>query len=211
MVSKKTRLPIYYSQKQYLLGGNKLETNFSKVQFKDYSFNDTHAPSFFEADSIPAYYDWTKMKFLNKTLAINKPAPEWKLPAIAGDTVSLKDYRGKYLLLNFWFIGCGPCRASIPILNELQTKFDDTKLSILGVNCHSNDVEKIKAYCTNQGMEFPNVWKGDSISESYKINAAPIFYLINPAGNIVYKSFGLDKKLIEKIEKIIKEKRLGNV
>ncbi|WP_185957597.1 hypothetical protein [Saccharicrinis carchari] len=66
-------------------------------------FKDTHAPSRFEADSIPVYYDWTKMKFLNKTLAKNKSAPEWKLAALAGDTISLKDYRGKYLLLHFLF------------------------------------------------------------------------------------------------------------
>lgn len=204
IIDNTTQLPLSYSLTLNFKSGNRFETNFDKAHFRNYSFKDEITPSFFSIESIPDYYDWTKMKFMNKTLATNESAPEWKLPKITGDSISLKDYKGKYLLLNFWFIGCGPCRESIPILNKLQTKFDNNILSVLGVNCHSYDVKEIKTYCTNQGMEYPNVWNGDSISESYKINAAPIFYLINPEGNIVYTSFGLDEKLIEEIENIIK-------
>jgi len=205
IVNNTNLLPAYYSQKENFKSGNQTYTNFSEVKFSRYSFEDNYPTSFFEIESIPSFYNWTKLEYLNQTLPINNLAPKWTLPNIEGDSISLSDYKGKYLLLDFWFIGCGACIQSIPLVNELQNKFNNGRLSVVGINCLSNDVEKIKSFCANQNMNYPNAWNGDSISEAYGINGAPIFYLISPDGHIVYTQFGHDKKMIEKVESIIKK------
>ncbi len=204
IVNRSNLLPVFYSEERSFKSGNLNITDFSEVKFSKYSFDDNYPTSFFELEGIPSYYNWTKFGYLNQTLPINTLAPKWTLPNITGDSISLSDYKGKYLLLDFWFISCGACIQSIPMLNELQNKFNNIQLSVLGINCLSNDVEKIKSYCANLNMNYPNVWNGDSISEAYGINAAPIFYLISPDGHIVYTQFGHDKKMIEKVESIIK-------
>ncbi len=203
--SKESLLPVYYSQKMNFKSGSNTASTLEEAKFGSYSFNNKYPASSFESESIPAYYDWTSKKYMNNTLALNSPAPDWTLPSTTGDSISLKDFRGKYVLLDFWFIGCGGCLQSIPDLNSLQLKLDKKTLSVLGINCLSNDITKIKSYCTNQNMHYPNAWNGDCISESYKINAAPIFYLINPQGKIVYAQYGHDSNLKETVEKIIKE------
>nr|WP_321451232.1 TlpA disulfide reductase family protein [uncultured Carboxylicivirga sp.] len=206
IVSKADLLPVYYSNKTSFKSGNKIETNFDEVKFFAYSFDDTSYPdSFFESESIPSYYDWTKWKFLNKTLALNTSAPQWTLPLLTGDSVSLNDYKGKYVLLDFWYIGCGSCIKSIPQLNALHTKYQNSGLNVLGVNCLTNNKDKIKRYCEIQNMKYPNVWNGEELSKSYRINAAPIFYLINPQGTIVYTQYGYSDHLIENVDEIIRK------
>ncbi len=74
-----------------------------------------------------------------------------------------------------------------PCINELQRKFTEEFLSVIGVNCFSNQKEKIKNYCDSNNMDYINVWNGDLISKDYKVDAAPIFYLIDKEGNIVYR------------------------
>lgn len=205
IIQRANSLPIYYSQTKKFESGNQIYTNFSEVVFSKYSYEDNYPTSFFESESIPSYYDWTKLKFMNKTLPINTPAPLWTLPSIDGDSISLNSLKGQYVLLDFWFIGCGACIQSIPMLNELQNKFSNDRLSVIGVNCLSDDLSKINDYCANQGMNYLNAWMGDRISQSYNINAAPIYYLINPDGNIVYTQFGHNKQLLKIVESIINE------
>lgn len=203
IIQRKNSLPLYYSQKIELKSGNQIHTNFSEIFFSQYSFNNNFSSSFFTPASIPSYYNWTKLKFLNKTLPKDTPAPQWTLPKIEGDSISLKNLEGKYVLLDFWFIGCGACIQSIPMLNELQSNFSNDQLTVIGINCFTNDLSKIKSYCANQGMKYQNVWMGDVISQAYGINAAPIYYLINPEGNIVYTQFGHDEELLENVESIV--------
>ncbi|MDB4335129.1 TlpA family protein disulfide reductase, partial [bacterium] len=143
-------------------------------------------------ENIPDYFDWNKMKSMSKTLPKNERAPVWTLPDLEGDSLKLKDLLGKYVLLDFWFIGCGPCNLSIPTLNQIHNKYIDKNLVVIGINCHSKDVIKVKEYCQNRAMEYKNLWKGETIKDSYKINAAPIFYLIDKEGDIVYSQIGHD-------------------
>lgn len=158
IVNRSSLLPVYYSQKRNFKSGNRTITDFSEVKFSRYSVDNKYHDSFFGVESIPTYYNLTKFKDLNNTLPINTPAPEWTLPSITDDSISLNNLKGQYVLLDFWFIGCGPCIQSIPMLNELQNKFSNDRLSVIGVNCLTDDVEKIKSFCANQDMNYPIVW-----------------------------------------------------
>lgn len=65
---------------------------------------------------------------------VGKPAPPFALKDLKGRTVRLAEYRGKVVLLNFWFSGCGPCRVETPDLMKLYVLYKDKGLAVLGIN-----------------------------------------------------------------------------
>ncbi len=190
---KKDDQPVFYATYQPLKNNNYL---YHEASFSDYSFANPYPDAIFAIENIPTYYQWDKHKNSLKTIPAGTRAPEWKLPRIDGDSVPLSAFRGKYVLLDFWFIGCGACIESIPTLNQLKSTYKDN-LEVIGVNCFDKDIEKIRKYCVDHEMIYQNVWKGDIISDEYKINAAPIFYLIDQNGVIIDTQIGYDAKKLK--------------
>src|SRR5438034_1178856 len=84
------------------------------------------------------------------------PAPEFKLAALDGKPIALKDAKGKVVLLNFWATWCGPCRAEIPGLIELQKKYPD-KLQVIGLAVDVDSAEEVKQYAAKVGMNYPEI------------------------------------------------------
>jgi len=69
----------------------------------------------------------------SEALEIGQPAPEFKLPDLSGNAVSLTQYQGKIVLVDFWATWCGPCRLSMPLLEDLQKEYPN-ELVLLAVN-----------------------------------------------------------------------------
>lgn len=205
IIREKDNIPVFYSQYEPLRRKNNQDFNYEEAIFSDFIFTPKKRKDIFSIENIPSYYKWDKFTSINNLIPLKSKAPDWKLPLISGDSIALNSLNGKYVLLDFWFIGCGSCIQSIPVLNELQEEYSEGKLTIIGVNCFSNSEKKIEEYCQSNNMNFKNVWKGEEISNDYKVNAAPIFYLIDKEGKIVYRQIGHDEeKLQTNVEEIIK-------
>jgi len=196
---KEDTVPVLYTIYMPTRNG---EYIIEEVSFSDYRFDVTYPPSMFDIENIPSYYQWDWN--LKPAISIGTKAPDWKLSDINGDNIALTDFQGKYVLLNFWFMGCGACIQSIPVLNELQLQYVDN-LRIVGINCFSKNVEAIRQYCLDREMNFMNVWNGnDEVSKMYGINAAPIFYLIDQNGFVVNAQIGFDaQKLKNMIDMVL--------
>src|SRR5437764_1505959 len=76
---------------------------------------------------------------LNAAAPTNRPAPNFALAGIDGRTVRLSDYRGKVVLLNFWYTGCAPCREETPALEAAYKKLAPQGLQIIGMNVRANE------------------------------------------------------------------------
>ncbi|WP_430822317.1 TlpA family protein disulfide reductase [Carboxylicivirga caseinilyticus] len=153
-------------------------------------------------ESVPKNYSWGLKKH---KLAIEHIAPEFKLPQIDGDSISLNCLKGNYILLNFGFIGCGPCHKSIPILNEIQNEYKPYNLKVVGVNLKCSNPQKIKEYKDLNNIQYTLLWSSDlEIEKKYKINSAPTVYLIDSADmKIIYSSNGFkEDQLKEKLKEI---------
>lgn len=201
---KEDHLPVFYSQYDQIPRKNTMDHHYHAVQFRNFSLKQRFPSHQFSIEKVPSYYDWDWIKNRVRVLPSQSPAPDWKLPLVHGDSLSLSSLNGKYVLLDFWFIGCGACVQSIPTLNALMAKYDPSRFEVIGVNCYSKDHEAIQKYCTNSEMKFRNVWMGDLITDAYKINAAPIFYLIDPEGKIVYSLIGHDEEaLLANVERLV--------
>lgn len=205
IVRRNDNIPLLYSQYQPIQRETKIDFHYKEALFTNFALNKENHDNSYSIESIPEFYKWDKYTSINNLLPLNIKAPVWKLPLVSGDSISINSLKGKYVLLDFWFIGCGSCVQSIPTLNEIQKKYTKERLYVIGVNCFSNQKEKIKEYCDSNDMKYTNVWNGDSITKNYNVNAAPIFYLIDKVGNIVYRQIGHDEtKLKQNVERIMK-------
>lgn len=117
-------------------------------------------------------------------------APDFSQPDAAGKIVNLSDFRGRYVLLDFWASWCGPCRANNPGLVKLYREFKDRNFTILGISLDEKDGrEKWLKAIKNDGLTWPQVsdlrhWD-NAVVKLYSVSAVPYNLLIDPQGRIV--------------------------
>jgi len=118
------------------------------------------------------------------------PAPDFQLKDLAGKDLSLASAHGKVILLNFWATWCGPCRAEIPSLIELQNRYKD-RLQIIGL-ADDDDQDTVKQVVESEGINFPVALVTNKIRFDYGgVFALPTAFVINSEGRIVQKHVGL--------------------
>jgi thiol-disulfide isomerase/thioredoxin len=119
------------------------------------------------------------------------PAPDFKAKDLDGKDISLEAYKGKVILLNFWASWCGPCRAEIPGLIDLQNKYKD-RLQIVGLVVDDDDENEIRNVVKSEAINYPVAFTTPQVRMDYGgIAALPTVFVINPAGRVVQKHVGL--------------------
>lgn len=128
------------------------------------------------------------------------PAPEFKLKTLDGKDISLADSRGKVILLNFWATWCGPCRAEIPSLVQLQKRYTD-KLQIIGLDVDDEDTDDVRKVVTAEGINYPVALASPQVRMAYGgITALPTVFVINAEGRAVQKHVGLFNPVLYETE-----------
>jgi thiol-disulfide isomerase/thioredoxin len=127
-------------------------------------------------------------------------APDFKLDTLEGKPLSLADYKSKVVLLNFWATWCGPCRAEIPDLVELQNKYKD-QLKIIGLVVDDDDQDAIKKFVSEFGINYPVALATDALRTDYGgIPALPTSFLLDAEGRVVQKHEGLRDPVLYDVE-----------
>ena len=134
---------------------------------------------------------------------IEKPAPEFTLRDLKGNQVSLSDFRGQPVVLNFWATWCSPCRIEIPHLEALYTKYKDQGLVIIGMNTET-DYMKVKSFAESQ-MSYTVLLDGGTQAQGYDVSGIPCTYYIDKEGIIQHRSVGFGPGDEVRIEEKIKE------
>lgn len=113
-------------------------------------------------------------------IATGLEAPDFTLTNLNGDEVSLSDYRGKIVLVNFWASWCHWCDVEMPDLNNLDIENED--LVVLGVNV-MEDEETVKEYIEDGGYDFEVLFDPDGeIATNYLVDGLPNSYFIDKEG-----------------------------
>ncbi|MEO8272418.1 MAG: TlpA disulfide reductase family protein, partial [Aureliella sp.] len=131
------------------------------------------------------------------------------------DARSLNDFRGKFVLLDFWFIGCGPCERDMPTIKLLHQKFFDQGFSVVSIHKDGQSPQTVQKFANEKGMNYPIVVDtvDGVISKQYKplgVYFYPMYMLLDPDGRIIHSdatSTGEHSLRMEKIELIYRELR----
>ena len=117
-------------------------------------------------------------------------APDFSLPDLAGQKVTLSSYRGKVVLLDFWATWCVPCRDEIPHFIELQNRYGDQGLQIIGVSMDDGP-EPVRDFQKSFKMNYPVLMGNAKTGELYGgILGLPVSFLIGRDGRIVARHIG---------------------
>ena len=149
----------------------------------------------------------------NNVITLDPPqsAPEWTLPAIQNSDgeLSMSDFRGQITYVDFWASWCGPCRLSLPALNQLKNQFKNRPVQFLAV---SIDVVEEDAwdFLSRYSVDYPVVIDTDGdIARLFEVNGMPSGFLVDADGmvrevHVGYKR-GDELKLAESIKKMLAE------
>jgi thiol-disulfide isomerase/thioredoxin len=139
-----------------------------------------------------------------ETLEVGKLAPQFSLPDLDGKQISLEQYKGKVVLLDFWATWCGPCRMTMPVLEKLQKEYTDS-LVLLAINLQEPR-DQVRNYMQQQGLKSHVVLdeKG-SLGEVYGTEAIPMQVLIDKEGIVRDVKTGFSPRLEQQLRQRIQQ------
>jgi len=139
---------------------------------------------------------------------VGKLAPDFKLQSLDGQTVSLGDFRGKPVLLNFWASWCGPCRFEMPFIQEIyeDKEWSEKGLVILTIDIGENP-SVVKEFVENFGLSFTVLLDtNQDVALEYNIRAIPTTFFIDKDGiiqDIKVGAFSSKTEIEKRLVKII--------
>lgn len=122
--------------------------------------------------------------------AQNNKAADFTLLSTDGNAVSLSDYKGKVVFLDFWASWCPPCRDSVPAVKRLlETYIENPDIVILGINIGEN-VKTVKNFAADTRISYTVLYGTPGVKDDYKITSIPAFFIIDRNGNIAKRFSG---------------------
>ncbi len=136
-------------------------------------------------------------------------APQFRLDSMAGKPVSLDQYKGQVVMINFWASWCGPCRTEMPILEKLHAKYKAMGFTMIGVNVEP-DSQLAVDWLKSTPVTFPILFDTRSeVSKLYQVSGMPSTVIIDRKGNLRwlhrgYKA-GDENAYLDQIRALVRE------
>jgi thiol-disulfide isomerase/thioredoxin len=143
------------------------------------------------------------------TVAANAPAPNFSLAARGGQKLSLSQYKGQVVMINFWATWCGPCRQEMPLLDAMYQKYKRMGFTLIGVNVEP-DSKAAEEFLKKVPVSFPVAFDPDSsVSKLYAVQGMPSSIIIDRKGNarVIHRGYrpGDENVYLDHIRKLVKE------
>jgi thiol-disulfide isomerase/thioredoxin len=165
------------------------------------------APAFREAieerlaqhEQFSSYY---AEEAVRREALLGKPAADWEAKNLDGKTNRLADYRGKVVLLDFWYRGCGWCMFAMPQVNRLAEAFRDEPVAVLGMTT-DEDENDARVVVDAMGLRYP-VFQAKGIPEKYSVQGYPTLIVIDQQGKIRDVHVGYSPRLFEELSGVVR-------
>ena len=159
-------------------------------------------------DNFQGMRKYTEESIRDRKALLGQQATEFKTTDLDDQPKALSDYRGKVVLLDFWYRGCGWCIRCMPQLKEVADHYRDKPVVILGMNTDDN-VEDAKFVIDKMGLNYTTLKAPDELPKKFHVHGFPTLILIDQEGKIRDNHAGwsptLREDLIKKIDAILAE------
>jgi thiol-disulfide isomerase/thioredoxin len=132
---------------------------------------------------------------------LNKPAADWEAKDLNDQPISAKSLRGKVVVMDFWYRGCGWCMYAMPQVKQLAADFKDKPVAILGMNT-DRDLDDARFVVKQLGLDYPQV-QATGIPEKFAVQGFPTLIIIDQQGNVRDLHVGYSPDLREQVSKKI--------
>lgn len=165
-----------------------------------------------QAETLLKSHDASAQYYLDEAKrraeVVGKEAPAFDSTDLDGAERSLADYRGKVVVLDFWYRGCGWCIRAMPQINQVARAFKDKPVAVIGMNT-DRDLDDAKFVVEKMGLEYANV-KAEGLPEKFKVQGFPTLVVVDQQGIVrefhVGYSPTLAAELTETINGLLAEK-----
>jgi thiol-disulfide isomerase/thioredoxin len=141
-----------------------------------------------------------------EAVQVGKPAPEFELQDLGGAKVSLSQFRGKVVILDFWATWCQPCRQSMPEMEKLQEKYS-SRLTLLAINLEE-PADQVRSFVASEKIRSRVLLdESGTVGNAYQTTAIPMQVIIDREGIVrnvsVGGGFGLGRRLSAEIDRLL--------
>jgi len=128
---------------------------------------------------------------LLQTLAQAEPV-KFSAVDIDGKTLHLSDYRGKWVLVNYWATWCAPCIKELPELEAFHNKHKDDKAVVLGLNMENIKMDKLRRFVKKHAVTYPIAQVETAVNTPFgMVYGMPTSFLVNPKGEVAAREVGI--------------------
>ena len=208
-ISKKELIPLQYSIRYDVLMNQDTMVQYERVSLDSFSLNHLGTrDSVFALSTIPSYIKIEEYveKERPELLEIGAQAPDGTVVSLDRDTLSLSDYRGNIVILDFFYKSCYPCLLAMPGLQKLHENYADRGLIVLGINPFDKPEEGLKKFLKNRNVSYPVVLSDRDLPKAYKVSAYPTLYVVDKTGKIIYQQMGYGEEAEEELEGFLLER-----
>lgn len=185
--------------------------DISVITIKDVKLNHILLEDFKASDYFPSDFSIQYSTAYKEAVTANlvgKTAPDWVLRDSNNNIISLENLESKVILIQFTGVSCGPCLASIPFLNQLDTEYDNKDFKLVSIECWSKSRNALSKYRERNNISYTFIRSSKEVSSSYQIQGVPRFFILDENRVIreEIKGYGkgsTDKKIRDAINKLI--------
>jgi peroxiredoxin len=156
-------------------------------------------------DTVDGFETWLAEAMEKQTASApgsKKQAPNFEVKTIDGKMLKLSDLKGKVVVLNFWFIGCAPCRVEMPGLNKLAEEFNTGDVIFIGFAL--DEAEALRKFLKEIPFKYQIVAESSAVAAQYGASVFPTHVLINKQGQIEFFLTGGSPNRHEELRPLIR-------
>ena len=113
---------------------------------------------------------------------VGKPVPDFTVKGLDGKELTMKDFKGQVVLIDFWATWCGPCIKEMPKIKKTYAKFKDQKFAIIGISLDKS-IDPLKAYITKEELSWKQYWDQDrTVRNLFGVKFIPTAVIIDGEG-----------------------------